>query len=106
MVRSHANFKALIMTANFSLNIIGSHTLTRNLFLFPFLWMLIENHSGLDFWWGYEKILSAKVGAGATRHSLHHRYPNQYYQPYLCWADDVLIWMTRQDLRGASCNDE
>ncbi len=80
------------MTANFALNSLHVHVLTRNLFLFPFLWMLIENHSGLDMWWGYDKVLPKGMGAGARRHSEHHRNPNNYYQPYLCWLDDLMIW--------------
>ena len=36
----------LVLLANFSLNIIGSHVLTRTLFIPIFLWLLVEIHTG------------------------------------------------------------
>src|ERR1700761_2728055 len=47
----------LVLLANFSLNIIGSHVLTRTLFVPLFVWLLVEIHSGLDLPWAYEKVL-------------------------------------------------
>lgn len=48
---------ALILLANFALNIIGSHVLTRTLFVPVFIYLLIEVHSGVDLDWQYDKIL-------------------------------------------------
>ena len=38
----------LVLLANFSLNIIGSHVLTRTLFLPMFVRLLVDIHSGMD----------------------------------------------------------
>jgi cholesterol 25-hydroxylase len=80
----------LVLLANFSLNILGSHVLTRTAFVPVFLWLLVEIHSGLDLPTGYEKLLPQGWGAGAMRHAIHHRDGNEYYEPFFCWWDDLL----------------
>ncbi|KAI9815254.1 MAG: hypothetical protein M1827_002734 [Pycnora praestabilis] len=81
----------LVLLANFSLNIIGSHVLTRTLFVPLFVWLLVEIHCGLDLRWGYEKILPRGWGAGAKRHARHHREGRGNYEPFFCWWDDWLV---------------
>ncbi|KAK5150234.1 hypothetical protein LTR04_006857 [Oleoguttula sp. CCFEE 6159] len=83
---------SLIMMANFALNIIGSHVLTRTLFVPFFVYLLIEVHSGLDLPWGYDKIMPWRMGAGSRRHAVHHRVGEGSYQPFFCWWDDALLW--------------
>ncbi|KAI1829199.1 hypothetical protein DTO027I6_9904 [Penicillium roqueforti] len=67
---------ALILLANFALNIIGSHVLTRTMFVPIFIYLLIEVHSGIDLDWQYDKILPYKWGAGTAKHATHHREGN------------------------------
>lgn len=83
---------ALILLANFALNIIGSHVLTRTLFVPVFIYLLIEVHSGVELDWQYDKILPAGWGAGTRKHAMHHREGRRYYQPFFCWFDDLLDW--------------
>ncbi|KAF7514247.1 hypothetical protein GJ744_000017 [Endocarpon pusillum] len=73
---------SLVLLANFSLNVIGSHVLTRTLFVPVFVYLLVEIHSGLDLGGGYEKIcpgggvagrgsmLASSVRTGGLRHIL------------------------------------
>ncbi|MCJ1363839.1 hypothetical protein MMC16_002948 [Acarospora aff. strigata] len=77
----------LVLLANFSLNIIGSHVLTRTMFVPMFIYLLIEIHCGMDLPWGYEKILPWGIGAGSRKHATHHRTGNGLYEPFFCWWD-------------------
>ena len=86
---------SLVLLANFSLNIIGSHVLTRTLFVPMFLWLLVDIHSGMDQGWGYDKLLPRGWAAGSKRHSHHHQYGNKYYEPFFNWWDDALQWATK-----------
>lgn len=80
----------LVLLANFSLNIIKSHVLTRTLFVPIFVWLLVEIHSGLDLPWGYEKILPKGWGGGASKHARHHASGNGGLEPYFTWCDALL----------------
>lgn len=80
----------LVLLANFSLNIIGSHVLTRTAFVPVFAYLLIEIHSGLELPWGYEKVLPWSIGAGSKKHAAHHRTGNTFYEPFFCWWDKAL----------------
>jgi cholesterol 25-hydroxylase len=80
----------LVLLANFSLNIIGSHVLTRTLFVPIFVWLLVEIHSGLDLPWGYDKILPSGWGGGSQKHMLHHAGGARGYAPYFSWCDVLL----------------
>lgn len=77
----------LVLLANFSLNIIGSHVLTRTFFVPIFVWLLVEIHSGLDLPWGYDRILPAGWGGGARKHALHHANGEGGFEPYFNWCD-------------------
>lgn len=77
----------LVLLANFSLNIIGSHVLTRTLFVPIFVWLLVEIHSGLDLPWGYDKILPQGWGGGAKKHAKHHAGVEGGFEPYFEWCD-------------------
>jgi cholesterol 25-hydroxylase len=77
----------LIMLANFSLNIIGAHVLTRTLFVPLFVWLLVEIHSGLDLPWGYDKVLPRGWGGGARKHMKHHNTGDNGLEPFFCWLD-------------------
>lgn len=80
----------LVLLANFSLNIIGSHVLTRTLFVPVFVWLLVEIHSGLDLPWGYDKVLPRGFGGGARKHAQHHRDGGGGLEPYFNWCDALL----------------
>jgi cholesterol 25-hydroxylase len=90
---------SLVLLANFSLNIIGSHVLTRTVFVPFFVYLLIEIHSGLDLPWGYDKIMPFGMGAGSTVHAMHHRIGEGAYAPFFCWWDKGYEWvMSRQTI--------
>lgn len=92
----------LVLSANFALNVIGSHVLTRTIFVIIFVALLVENHSGLSVPWGYDKILGSKIASGSRRHAAHHRYGRVYFQPFLRYADDLLEWYDRRKLNEPS----
>ena len=83
----------LVLLANFSLNIIGSHVLTRTLFVPMFVWLLVDIHSGLDLPWSYDKLLPQGWAAGSKRHSYHHQHGSKYYEPFFNWWDDLYGWI-------------
>jgi len=86
----------LVLLANFSLNIIGSHVLTRTLFVPMFVWLLVDIHSGMEQEWGYDKLLPKGWAAGSKRHSQHHHYGTMYYEPFFNWWDDALSWLRNE----------
>lgn len=79
----------LVMLANFSLNIIGSHVLTRTLFVPLFVWLLVEIHSGMDLPWGYDKVLPPGWAGGAKGHMKHHAEGGGGFEPYFSWLDKL-----------------
>ena len=85
---------ALVLLANFSLNVIGAHVLTRSLFIPVFVYLLVEIHSGLDLAWGYEKVLPRGWGGGGARaHAWHHRTGQGGLAPFFGWCDAGLgVW--------------
>ncbi|KAL8752319.1 MAG: hypothetical protein Q9199_005836 [Rusavskia elegans] len=89
----------LVLLANFSLNIIGSHVLTRTIFVLIFVWLLVDIHSGLDLEWGYDKILPKGWASGSKRHSMHHRVGNKYYAPFFNWWDDAYEWVCKKEVK-------
>jgi len=90
----------LVMLANLSLNIIGSHVFTRTLFVPVFVWLLVEIHSGLDLPWGYDKVLPEGWAGGARKHMLHHAGAEQGYEPYFTWWDGLLARLGYHDRSG------
>jgi len=86
---------SLILLANFTLNIIGGHVLTRTLFVPFFVYLLIEVHCGMDLEWGYDKIMPFGLGAGSKKHAVHHRVGEGHYQPFFCWWDDGMLWVAK-----------
>ena len=80
----------LVLLANFSLNIIKCHVLTRTAFVPIFVYLLVEIHSGLDLEWGYDKLLPFGLGAGARKHAKHHREGRSGYEPFFGWWDKGL----------------
>ncbi|KAL8941109.1 MAG: hypothetical protein Q9216_002441 [Gyalolechia sp. 2 TL-2023] len=90
----------LVLLANFSLNIIGSHVVTRTLFVAVFVWLLVDIHSGMDLDWGYDKILPRGWASGSKRHSMHHRIGTKYYEPFFNWWDDAYEWVRNDGERA------
>ncbi|KAL8848487.1 MAG: hypothetical protein Q9221_006489 [Calogaya cf. arnoldii] len=88
----------LVLLANFSLNVIGSHVLTRTIFVVIFVWLLVDIHSGMDLEWGYDKILPRGWASGTKRHSMHHRVGNRYYAPFFNWWDDAYEWVCQKKM--------
>ncbi|MCJ1255159.1 hypothetical protein MMC24_002975 [Lignoscripta atroalba] len=86
---------SLVLLANFSLNIIGSHVLTRTAFVPVFVYLLVEVHCGLDLDWQFDKLLPEGWGAGSRKHAVHHRIGEGFYEPFFCWWDDGLGFVER-----------
>jgi cholesterol 25-hydroxylase len=82
----------LVLLANFSLNIIGSHVLTRTIFVPIFVWLLVEIHCGMDLPWAYDKVLPMGWGGGARKHMKHHNTGSGGLEPFFGWWDSLLEW--------------
>ena len=85
----------LVMLANFSLNVVRAHVLTRTVFVVVFVWLLVEIHCGMDLMWGYDKILPRGWASGSRGHSKHHRNGEGHYEPFFCWWDGVYVLLER-----------
>lgn len=83
----------LILTANFALQVIGAHVLTRTLFVPLFVLFLVQNHCGLDVL-SYDRILPDKWGAGPRVHAQHHRLGTTGFAPYFRWCDALYERLT------------
>ncbi|CAD6587956.1 MAG: hypothetical protein CYPHOPRED_004208 [Cyphobasidiales sp. Tagirdzhanova-0007] len=90
----------LLLAANFALNLLGAHPITRVCFVPLFLALLIENHVGQDLPYSYDKILPLGMGAGPSVHALHHKHGMRHYQPYFTWADNLLWKIEHNSTRG------
>jgi cholesterol 25-hydroxylase len=64
----------LVLLANFSVNVNGSHVLTRPVLVPVFVWLLVEIHSGLELPKGW--------GGGARKHWMHHRGGEGGFEPF------------------------
>lgn len=84
---------SLVLLANYSLNIVGSHVLTRTLFVPLFVYLLIEVHSGMDLPWGYHNLLPAGMASGPRKHAEHHRTGGGGYAPFFTWCDAGYRWI-------------
>lgn len=91
----------LVLLANFSLNIIGAHVLTRTLFVPIFVWLLVEIHSGLDLPWGYDKVLPRGWAGGARKHAAHHANGKDGLEPFFSWCDGLSEYVNRRWVRLA-----
>ena len=72
----------LLTAANLALHTIGAHPLTRTIFVPIFLYLLIENHCGLDLPYAYHRVLPHGWAAGPKEHAEHHRHGKVNFQPY------------------------
>ncbi|CAK8679728.1 cholesterol 25-hydroxylase-like [Clavelina lepadiformis] len=88
---------ATVLTANFGLKVVSAHPLTRSIFTFFYVLVLILNHSGLDLPYSYEKIVPWGVIGGPRRHFEHHEYGARYYQPIFTYLDTMLEWMRQRN---------
>ena len=92
---------SLVLVANFSLNVIGAHVLTRTLFVPVFVDLLVQVHCGMELPWGYERFLPEGWGMGCREHARHHRTGRSGYAPFFGWWDWGLEWARgRRKRRG------
>ena len=79
----------IVLLANGILNVTAAHPLTRNLFVLPFVFMLVDTHSGLDLPVWYDKLLApwARPFAGSRGHWAHHVLRDTKYQPFFAHLD-------------------
>ena len=78
----------LVLCANESLKVMGSHPLTRLIFVPILLYWLMENHLGYDIPWGLNKIVPFGLVGGSSRHYKHHIHSHRYYEPFFTYIDD------------------
>jgi cholesterol 25-hydroxylase len=90
----------LILSANFSLKVLGAHPLTRFVFVPVFLWLLIENHWNYEFPYSYDKLVPFRLCGGSRHHHSHHSLGSANYQPYFTYLDAAheawRRWRTRR----------
>ena len=84
---------SLILLANISLNIIGSHAQTRAALVPFFVGLLVDFHSGLDLPWGCDKILPFDMEAASRVHAIRHCMDKGDFQPFFSWWDAGLEWI-------------
>ena len=81
----------LILCANEALKIMGSHPLTRTVFVPLFLINLTENHCGYDLPWTWDKVVPFGLVGGAAKHWAHHVRGDRYYAPFFTLLDDYVL---------------
>ena len=83
----------LVGIGNEVLRIVGAHPLSRNVFNVWLVFLLFNNHCGLDFPISLEKIIPFNVMYGPADHELHHMLDGRsHYQPFFRYLDQVLEW--------------
>lgn len=85
---------ALVLTANISLKLVQAHPLTRAVYVPCLLFMLIDNHSGYDFPWNYDKWIPGHLLGGSRMHYLHHVTGRAHYQPFFHYLDSLYRRLT------------
>ena len=78
----------LVLCANESLKLMGSHPLTRLAFVPILLYWLMENHLGYDLPWGLDKIVPLGLIGGSKRHYQHHINGQRHYEPFFTYIDN------------------
>lgn len=81
----------LILFANQALKVIGSHPLTRVIFVPIFQIWLVDNHCGYSFPWGLEKLMPFGFVAGSEKHYAHHVYGDRHYAPFFTYVDKFIL---------------
>ncbi len=79
---------ALVLCANESLKLMGSHPLTRLFFVPILLYWLMENHLGYDTPWGLHRVVPWGLIGGSPRHFTHHVHGHRFYEPFFTYIDD------------------
>ncbi|XP_006821049.1 uncharacterized protein LOC102803507 [Saccoglossus kowalevskii] len=82
---------AIVLIANFALKVIGSHPLTRTLFIPLYVSFLVESHMGYDLPWSYNKIMPHGMMGGATAHYEHHIKGTKNFQPVFTYLDKYML---------------
>ncbi len=87
---------ALVLCANNALKIMGSHVLTRMLFVPLFLAWLTENHCGYSFPWTLDKVVPFGLVGGSPAHYQHHCQGERNYQPFFTYIDRYALSKKKQ----------
>jgi cholesterol 25-hydroxylase len=82
----------LVLSAAFSITIVGAHYLTRNVFTSWAVFLLVENHTGYDAPWFLCNVVPGDIVSGPRRHFLHHRHGDVFYGEYFTYLDN---WLAR-----------
>eukprot|EP00117_Sycon_ciliatum_P003581 scpid60289/ scgid8319/ Cholesterol 25-hydroxylase; Cholesterol 25-monooxygenase len=95
----------LVITGNESMRLVQAHPLSRNVFNVWLIFLLFNNHCGLDFPLSLEKIIPFKLMYGPADHEVHHMSDGRsHYQPFFRYLDSLLLWC--RPLSAASCNGD
>lgn len=78
---------AIVLGANEVLKILSAHPLTRTVFVFTFVFLLVDSHSGFDFPLNYDKIFPFM--GGSKHHYSHHMGGSKLHNlaPFFVWTD-------------------
>ncbi|OWF46328.1 cholesterol 25-hydroxylase-like [Mizuhopecten yessoensis] len=80
----------LILSANYALRFMGSHPITRMLFVPVFIFLLVDNHTGYDLPFGIHRIVPFNLMGGPAAHMAHHFKGTTHYQPFFTYMDTLL----------------
>jgi len=83
----------LVLQANIALKVVGAHPLTRFFYIPCLIFALIDNHSGYDFPFNYDKLIPFGIVGGSKQHFLHHKKNNSHYQPFFDYLDPVYCYL-------------
>lgn len=79
----------LILLAILSPYVCRSHPLTMALWIPVHLYLLVENHCGMDVPWGYDKLLPDGWAMGSRKHARHHALGDGDFAPFFGWCDAI-----------------
>lgn len=78
----------LVLLANECLKLLQAHPLSRTLFVFVFIFLLMDGHSGIDMPLGYHHITFGVFG-GPLAHYTHHVHHDAHYAPFTTLLDPL-----------------
>jgi cholesterol 25-hydroxylase len=93
----------VILSANHVLHFVGAHPLTRVVFVLPFVALLTDSHSGLDFPFWYDKIVPFHWLSGSRGHYRHHMYNDDCFAPFFSHMDFILNWIESRERPQKRC---
>jgi len=78
----------IVLGANEILKLLSAHPLTRTAFVFVFVFLLVDSHSGFDFPLNYDKL--CPIMGGSKYHYHHHMGRVCNLAPFFVWNDALV----------------